>query len=495
MKPSSGKVRIAVIAALGVAAFAIIAVGALTISHAQLASSPWPMFHHDLRHTGLSQYDTSANSGTEKWAFATVIGGLSSPVIGADGTIYVSDEGYKSGISGTAIGYVYAVKPDGTQKWKFTTVIENLVNFTPSSPAIGTDGTIYVAYADGILYAVKPDGKRKWKFPNTGGAGEIEWSSPTIGTDGTIYLGAGVYLYAINPDGKQKWATQTGGQVESSPAIGADGTIYVGSDGGAVFAVNPDGTQKWAFSTLAGFPGISSPAIGSDGTIYVGSYDYNLYALTDGGQGTVTEKWAFPTGKAGLSSPAIGGDGTIYVGSNEASLYAVNTDGTLKWAFATGSFVESSPAIGADGTIYVGSGNAFLYAVGIPSPTPTPTATATATATPTPVPVTLKVAPTSLKFPKTKVGTPSKPKTVKVFNPKGNKKHPGLPVLIEMVSDNPGLFTETNDCPPTLTADAFCTVSVTFTPNAVATWSGILVITDNAHGSPQTVPLSGKGKK
>jgi len=27
-----------------------------------LADSPWPMFHHNLRHTGLSPYDTSANN-------------------------------------------------------------------------------------------------------------------------------------------------------------------------------------------------------------------------------------------------------------------------------------------------------------------------------------------------------------------------------------------------------------------------------------------------
>ena len=92
------------------------------------------------------------------------------------------------------------------------------------------------------------------------------------------------------------------------------------------------------------------------------------------------------------------------------------------------------------------------------------------------------------------VGTTSNPKTVKVSNPNGNKKHPGSPVLIEMISD-PGVFMQTNDCPASLEAGASCSISVTFTPSAPPTTQmGTLTITDNAHGSMQTVHLSGAGK-
>jgi Abnormal spindle-like microcephaly-assoc'd, ASPM-SPD-2-Hydin len=125
--------------------------------------------------------------------------------------------------------------------------------------------------------------------------------------------------------------------------------------------------------------------------------------------------------------------------------------------------------------------------------TATATSTASPTATPTSVPVTLKIKPRSLKFPRTAVGTSSKPKTVKVSNPKGNKKHPGASVLIEMISD-PGVFSESNNCPASLAAGASCSISVTFTPSAAAKQTGTLTITDNAHGGPQTVPLSGTGK-
>jgi hypothetical protein len=110
--------------------------------------------------------------------------------------------------------------------------------------------------------------------------------------------------------------------------------------------------------------------------------------------------------------------------------------------------------------------------------------------------VTLEIKPESLKFPKTTMGTTSKPKTVKVSNPKGNKKHPGLPIVIEMISDS-RVFMQTNDCPLSpamLAAGSSCTISVTFTPSAAMKQTGMLTITDNANHSPQHVSLSGTGK-
>ncbi|MGC2492790.1 PQQ-binding-like beta-propeller repeat protein, partial [Candidatus Binatus sp.] len=279
-------------------------------------------------------------------------------------------------------------------------------------------------------------------------------------------------------------------------AIGADGTIYFGSYDDNLYTLNPGGTLKWKFPTANGVD--ASPAIGADGTIYVGTIDTSdlLYAVTDGGQGVVSQKWAFKAGDDVESSAAIGSDGTIYVGSDDDNLYALNPDGTVKWTFATGAYVYSSPAIGADGTIYVGSEDNNLYAVGIPSPTPTPTATiaptATPTATPTPVPVTLEIKPKALRFPKTAVGTSSKPKKVKVSNPKGARKRPGIPVLVEQISD-PGIFTQSNNCPATLAAGTDCTISVTFTPSAATKQRATMTITDNAKGTPQTVQLSGVG--
>ncbi|MCK4653479.1 MAG: PQQ-binding-like beta-propeller repeat protein, partial [Candidatus Cloacimonetes bacterium] len=305
---------------------------------AQLADTPWPMFHHDLNHTGLSPY-TGPDTATLKWNYET--GGTikSSPAIGADGTIYVGSADYK----------LYAINDDGTLKWSYITGGE-----VYSSPAIGADSTIYVGSRDYKLHAINDDGTLKWSYET----GDIIYSAPAIGADGTIYVGSyDDKLYAINDDGTLKWSYLTGDNVYSSPTIGADSTIYVGSRDYKLYAINDDGTLKWSY--LTGDWILSSPAIGADSTIYIGSADYKLYAINDDG----TLKWSYPTGEKVYSSPAIGADSTIYVGSYDYKLYAINVDGTLKWSYLVGDNTRSSPAIGADGTIYIGSNDDKLYAI------------------------------------------------------------------------------------------------------------------------------------
>jgi outer membrane protein assembly factor BamB len=65
------------------------------------------------------------------------------------------------------------------------------------------------------------------------------FSSPAIGSDGTIYVGSkNGYVYAVNPGGSLKWKLATGFNVDSSPAIASDGTIYIGSDDDHLYAIH-----------------------------------------------------------------------------------------------------------------------------------------------------------------------------------------------------------------------------------------------------------------
>jgi len=217
-----------------------------------------------------------------------------------------------------------------------------------------------------LVFLPTQTGNLKWRYKT----GDWVGSSPAIGSDGTIYFGSwDSYLYALNPDGNLKWRYKTGDWVRSSPAIGSDGTIYFGSWDSCLYALNPDGNLKWRYKT--GDWVRSSPAIGLDGTIYFGSCDNCLYALNPDGN----LKWRYKTGGVVFSSPAIGSDGTIYFGSYDSYLYALNPDGNLKWRYKTGNCVFSSPAIGSDGTIYFGSEDGYLYALrgsGILGSTPWP---------------------------------------------------------------------------------------------------------------------------
>ncbi|MDD5528681.1 MAG: PQQ-binding-like beta-propeller repeat protein [bacterium] len=312
---------------------------------AQLANTPWPMFHHDLQHTGRSPYIGPA---TPQLKWSCVTGNylsFSSPTIGFDGTLYV----------GSSDSNLYAIDSMGSIKWSYKTG-----DYVISSPAIGYDSTIYVLSWDSKLYAINPDGSLKWSFV-TVGSGWYQNSSPAIDSAGIIYFGSSNFkLYAINPDGSLKWSYQTDFRIASSPAIDPlNGVIYLGCDAGKVYAINYDGVEKWSYQT--GSQPNPAPAIGSDRTVYIGAYNHKLYALNpDSG----TLKWSYQTGgMITTSCPAIGYDETIYVGSYDRKLYAMNPDGSVKWSFLTGERIGSSPAIDFNGTIYIGSSDSNLYAI------------------------------------------------------------------------------------------------------------------------------------
>jgi len=277
----------------------------------------------------------------KKWEFTIGSWIRSSPAVASDGTIYI----------GSDDKYLYALNPDGTFKWRFATG-----DYVCSSPAVGPDGTIFVGSYDKNLYALNPDGSQKWAFT----AGGSIYSSPAVASDGTVYFGTGegdMKLYAVNPDGSKKWEFATGGEVQSSPSIGSDDTIFVGSDDGKLYAINPDGSKKWEFA--AGARIFSSPCVGRTGTVYVGCADQKVYVIGPDG----TKKWEFTTGGKIYSSCVLAADGSVYVGCDDGKLYAINSDGTSKWEFAAAGKIWSTPAVATTGVIYVGSNDRKLHAV------------------------------------------------------------------------------------------------------------------------------------
>ena len=369
-----------------------------------LMDSAWPMFHHDIKHTGRSPYGPVGYWPVVKWRFQMEGLTVSSPATDKNGTIYIGAERYNKNF--------FAINSNGSEVWQF-----NTGDWVDSSPALSLDGTIYFGSNNGNLYALYPNGTTKWciyigegwvfsspvidnqgiiyvasvigsklcaVYPN----GSIKWEfymddwvycSPALGEDGTIYVGSNDgYMYAIYLNGTLKWRFNAGGNaIGSAPSLADDGTIYFGGTSGYLYAVYPNnGSLKWRYET--GYIGGSSPAIGIDGTIYVGDQEHNrLYSIYPNG----TLRWYYTTNGQIISSPAIDNNGIIYCGSYDGNLYALNRNGSLHWRFDAGDYIESSPIIGADGTIYItGQFNApdsysYLYALQIidsqPPSTPT----------------------------------------------------------------------------------------------------------------------------
>jgi sugar lactone lactonase YvrE len=100
------------------------------------------------------------------------------------------------------------------------------------------------------------------------------------------------------------------------------------------------------------------------------------------------------------------------------------------------------------------------------------------------------LSPTTLAFPSTTVGSTA----TKLSTTLSNTGNATLNISgITLTGANPGDFAETTTCGSTLAAGKTCTISVTFTPAAVASYAATLSVADDAAGSPQTVALSGTG--
>jgi hypothetical protein len=103
---------------------------------------------------------------------------------------------------------------------------------------------------------------------------------------------------------------------------------------------------------------------------------------------------------------------------------------------------------------------------------------------------TAKLAPASLNFGSVTVGTTSAAKIITLTNI-------GTTALsvtgITIIGAAAGDFSQTHTCGASLGVGASCTISVQFKPTVTGNRSAAVRVTDNAAGSPQQVPVSGKG--
>ncbi len=440
----------------------------------------WPKWHADNADQGRTKADTSANVGTILWKFRvgvpqTAAGPsgavdpnptyMNSPVVDKDGNVY------QLGMDGTFWG----LDPGAKILWQQKLLPPN-PDEHPATPIIAADGTIYVETgcdgaaglggSPGLLYRIdsqtgailgqmNPPADCRTD-PSTGQCDTADGFdvNPSIGNDNLLFDGddfgqtvvytpasGGTFTetshvilpwfgervaVALDGDDNSYWcclnvcvgvsspaagftvipgwsangvrigktpgASSMNGFVNSDLAFDADHTGWlmveagyqVGGTGSTeVVAMDPqNGSLHWDrqlpsgntpgsfnFATDQGLfgsdVGNSAPAIGADGTVYVGNVD-GLYAL-DGRGGQI--KWSFPTTSDVVSAPAIGGDGSvagddaIFFGTADGTFYALNQDGQLRFKVATQGKISSSPAIGPDGTVFVVSDDGQLYAI------------------------------------------------------------------------------------------------------------------------------------
>ncbi|MDC3335647.1 PQQ-binding-like beta-propeller repeat protein, partial [Opitutales bacterium] len=298
---------------------------------------------------------TGAANPTTHWETPYPTGGtiFSSPAIATDGTVYIGSNDNK----------LHAINSDGSAKWTFTTG-----DWVDSTPAIGADGTIYFGSWDNQLYAIDPsNGSKLWDF-NTS---SCIIASPAIGVDGRIYFGSkDEFFYALESNGSLAWESYIGNPIASSAALGQDGTIYFGDENGTFHARNQDGSEKWSYSvdvvTDMNNSILSSPAIDLSGNLYFGSGNGFCYSIADNGT-SASLNWKFATSDRVDASPVLGENNEVFFVSRDGYLRSLDTNtGIANWEVFSGDVFYSSPTVDLNGRVYVigytGFGENHLFA-------------------------------------------------------------------------------------------------------------------------------------
>ena len=298
----------------------------------------WPMFHHDLHHSGYSTSD-APDTNNILWSYPTEIVIFESSPTVFNNKIYIGSYDCK----------IYCLDADnGDFIWSYSTG-----DIILSSPAVA-GGKVYIGSCDHKVYCLDAvNGDFIWSYTT----GNPVDSSPAV-CNGRVYIGSiDGKVYCLDAaTGDFIWSCTTGGRITSSPAV-CDGKVYVGSSNWAFYCLNAsDGRCIWAYPT--GGWVVSSPAV-VNGKVYVGSgYPTPKFYCLNATNGNFI--WSYIPNGYIQSSPAVF-DNKVYFGSYDHKIYCLNADtGAWIWDYTTGDIVKFSPAI-ADGKVYIGSLDDKVY--------------------------------------------------------------------------------------------------------------------------------------
>ncbi|MBN2209316.1 MAG: PQQ-binding-like beta-propeller repeat protein, partial [Candidatus Coatesbacteria bacterium] len=245
----------------------------------------------------------------------------------------------------TASGKAFLLDASGGLLWTFDTEVAGYSSY--ECPAM-TDDWVYVGTRDGKVYQIENiDSTQDTIAVNllASGLGEIR-NSPALDSDGSVYVGSfDTYLCKIATDGTIAWSYPAGSVIYSSPAIGTDGTVVFGTSTGKIISLTNDGTLAWSFVT--GDCISSSPAMDGAGNVVVGSWDRKVYHLDEDGN----LNWSLLLDDQIWSSPVILQNGRIVV-SGQTQLYCIARENTAPVLSADG-FAPASGSVDTQFCFYV----------------------------------------------------------------------------------------------------------------------------------------------
>ena len=371
-----------------------------------------------------------------------------------------------------------------------------------SATAVLSQGSVIVSIPSGALAlgsdtltaSYTPDNASSLTFNSAAGSGSVTVNSPLVATTTTLQasatsvaFGASVaFSVAVSPASGTGTATGSvtlmdGTSTLTTLTLNASGTAsyattVLSAGTHSITAVYGGDSNDGASTSAAVTVTVAAPLVATTTTLQASATSIvagSSLSLT----ATVAQNSSPSNPTARHRAEANGsavptGNVTFVDGTTSLGTATLNASGVA--TFSTSSLAVGSHAITATYGGDTGDAASTSAAVTVIVAAATPVATLT---------------PASLSFTVT-TGTTSAAQSVTLSNT-GNT---ALSISgITIAGTNPNDFSETNTCGSSLAAGANCSISVTFTPAAAASFAATLSVADNASDSPQTVALTGTG--
>jgi hypothetical protein len=412
-----------------------------------------------------------ANNGGAYDAFVAALNPTGSALVYST---YLGGSGYDSAadIAVDSAGNAYVT--GGTSSTDFPTI-------NPLQPSNGGGS------ADAFAAKLNPTGSALIYSTYLGGSGDDGGSGIAVDNSGNAYIigtTGSTDFPAVNPFQPGYGGGNSDAFVAKLNPAGSAlvYSSYLGGsadDWGSAIAVDTSGnTYVTGFTTSTNFPTMNpvQPAYGG------GSYDA-FVAMIGGGA---------------VFAPANLDFGQETVGTPSAPLISTltNTSNTalnIESISFTGTYSNDFSQVDNCGTTLAANGTCNITVTFTPSGAGARTAALSVNGSPQTLPLTgtgvlpaITFSPTSLSFGNQTVNTVSPPQNVTATN-----TGPGI-LKITNVSTS-GAYSQTNTCGGTVAQGGNCIITVIFAPKATGNLAGTVSITDNAPGSPQSLPLTGVG--
>lgn len=289
--------------------------------------------------TAEGKLDALSGQGKKKWDVDAGAPITQSPVVLAGGHV----------VFVTTSGKITLVGADGEQKAQAT------LPPSPSSPLVGPDGTLYLTASDGKLHALAKDTLAERYASDVGDApGSEPGNAVTLGDGGVLWVATrNGSLSRVTFDGRSTVVYKAGAGFAAAPSVTASGDVVAASSDGTLHMIGPDGTLR--YRAALGSASAGGPALSPEGAVYVPTRAGKLLGIDQAG------KEIFAFAPFGIPSEAIvGSDGIVYFGADDGKFYAVAPSGRLVWAASARSPTRAASALSGSGLVLVPSDGALV---------------------------------------------------------------------------------------------------------------------------------------